>query len=77
MGEELVPEPLPFRGTLDQARDIHELDGSRHDLSRLHDVGNRLQSKIGDLRNSEIGLDGGERVVLRRDSGIGQRVEER
>jgi hypothetical protein len=34
------------------------------------------QTRIGHLDDAHVGLDGAERIVFRRDAGLGQRVEE-
>src|SRR6185312_15390441 len=35
-----------------------------------------VQARVGHLDHAHVGLDGAERVVLRGDAGLGERVEE-
>jgi hypothetical protein len=76
VGQELVAQALPFRGTGHQAGDVHELDGGRHHLLRLRDVGDAFEAFVGHRHDAHVGLDGTERVVLRLDAGVGQRIEQ-
>src|SRR6185369_1098238 len=44
---------------------------------RRDNVRQFLQARIGHLDNAHVGLDGAERVVLGRDAGLGERIEQR
>ena len=46
-------------------------------FSRLRDRGERCEPRVGHLDDADVRLDRAERIVLRRDAGLGQRVEER
>jgi hypothetical protein len=59
-----------------QPGDVDELDDRRHDALGLDDRGQRVQPRVGQLDDADVRLDGAERVVLGRDAGLGQRVEE-
>src|SRR6185312_6675975 len=74
--QELIPQPLSLRSTGDQARDVHELDGGRNDLLRVHDRGERLQPGIRHRHHAHVGIDGAERVILGRYLRACERVEQ-
>ena len=44
--EELVSEPFPSTGTLDETRDVHEFKIGRDDLFRLCRFSNASQSRV-------------------------------
>ena len=75
-GEELVAEPLPFRGAFDQAGDVVEVDFRRHQFGALDGRGDLLQALVGDLGDGDVRLDRRERVVARLGAALGQGVEE-
>ena len=78
IGEELIAEPLAFRGTAYQPRDIHEGQPGRDDLGRFGELGERLEPRIGHRHFADIRLDGAERIIGRlRRRRFGQRIEER
>ena len=76
VGEELIAETFAFRRTGDQPRDVHEFDDRRNAFLRLCDGRNLRQTSIRHLDNPDIWLDRAERIVFRRDTGLGQRVEQ-
>ncbi len=59
--EELVAEPLALRRARDEAGDVDELDRRRNDFLRLHDVGERLQARIGHRHDADVRIDRAER----------------
>ena len=75
--EELVAEPLPLAGALDDAGDVDERDRRGHDLLGVEDLGERLQARVGQVDDADVRLDRRERVVRREHVVLGQRVEER
>src|SRR5688572_13784033 len=76
VGEELVAEAFALRGARHQTRDVDELDHGRYGLLRLFDAGDRVKARVGDRHDADIWLDGAERIVLGRDAGLGERVEQ-
>jgi hypothetical protein len=56
MGEELVSESLPFRGSLDESCDIDEFDGRRDDLGSIDDRSNLLETFIIHIHDTYIGF---------------------
>ena len=76
VGEELVAKAFALRCALHQTRNVHKLHRRRHHLLRLHDVGQLIEPLVGHFHNAAIRLDGAERIVLRRDTRLGQRVKE-
>ncbi len=77
MPEELVAEPLAFRGTGHETRDVDELDSRRHHFLGLRDLCDALKPRIGDGHDADVRVDRAERIVLGRDPGCRQRVEQR
>ena len=75
-GEELVAQPLPFGGALDQAGDVVEGDRRRHQLGAAHGLADLLQALVGHLGDRHVGLDRRERVVAGLRAALGQGVEE-
>ena len=76
--EELVAQTLSLSRRLDQAGDVHELDGRRDDPRGLRDPGERLEPLVGHRDDADVRLDRAERVVRRLGlSRARERVEER
>ncbi len=77
-GEELVAEPLAFRGAAHQAGDVDEGDAGRNDLLRLAQHREFVQARIGHRDLADIRLDGAERIIRRlRRRRLRERIEER
>ena len=76
VGEELVAQAFALRRAGDETGDVDEFDHCRHHLLRLLDAGDDLQPLVGHRDDADVRLDGAERIVLRRDAGLGERVEE-
>ena len=74
--EELVAEAFALARAGDEARDVDEFDGGGHDAFGLDDFGEGLQARIGHFNDAHVRLDGAEGIVLRRDAGLRQRVED-
>ena len=71
-----LPRPSPFEAPGDQAGDVDELDGGRDDLLRLDDLGERVEPRVGHLDDADVRLDRAEGIVLGRDAGLGEGVEQ-
>jgi hypothetical protein len=76
VGEELVAQSLPLGGALHQPGDIDELHHRRHHLLRLGDLGDHLEPQVGHFHDADVGLDGAEGIVLRRDARLGEGIEQ-
>jgi hypothetical protein len=77
VAEELVPEPFPLGGALDQPGDVDELDGCRDHDAGFGDPAERFEAVIRDGDDANIGIDGAKWVVGRlRLSGSGDGVEQ-
>jgi hypothetical protein len=74
--EELVAQPLAFRGTLHDSRDVHEGHGRRKDPLGGEDLGETLEPRVRQIHHTHVRLDGRERVVRRDDGAAGQCIEE-
>ena len=77
VGKELVAEPRAFARALDDAGDVDEGDGRRHDLGPAVDLRENSEARIGDADDADIGIDRRERVVRGKDLVLGQSVEQR
>ena len=77
VGEELVAEALALRRAGDEPRDVDELDGRGNHLLRLRDRRERGEPRVGHFDDADVRLDRAERIVLRGDARLGQRVEQR
>lgn len=75
VGEELVAQAFAFRSALDDACDVDEGDGGRHDLLRVHELGKHRQTVIRQWHDAGVRFDGGERIVFRQYVVTGQCVE--
>ena len=75
VGEELIAQAFALRGTRHQSRDIDELDRRSDHLLRLGDGGELCEPRVGHLDDADVGVDGAERIVLRRDPRLGEGVE--
>jgi hypothetical protein len=76
VAEELVAQALALAGAGHQAGDVHELHDGWYHAFGLDDGGQLLQARIWKFHHAHVGLDGAEGVVLGRDAGFGQCVEE-
>ena len=76
VGEKLVAQSLAFRGAGDETRDVDELD-TAGSLSPAWRCRRAPAGADPALRRCHVRLDRAERIVLRRDAGLGQRVEQR
>ena len=76
VGEELVAEALALARALDQAGDVEELDRRGHGALGLHDPGERVEPRVGDLHDAGVRFDRGEGIVRHQRAGGGERVEE-
>ena len=76
IGEEFVAQPLTLGCARNQAGDIDKLHHRRQRPLRLYQRGKLPQSRIGHLDNADVGFDSAERIVLRRNAGLGQGVEQ-
>ncbi len=76
VSQEFVSQSLTTARTLDQTRNVHDLDGRGHDTCRVHQLGQLIQALIGHGDHAHIGLDGAERKVCRLRLGIRQAVKQ-
>ena len=77
VGEELVAEPLAFRGAAHEAGDVDEGEPGRHDLHGFRELCQRIEARIGHRHLADIGLDGAEGIISRlRRRRRGQRIEQ-
>jgi hypothetical protein len=77
VGEELVAQSLAFGGALHDAGDVDEADGGRHLPCGVEDLGQPAQPRIGHADDTDVRLDGGERVVRGQHVVLRQGVEHR
>src|SRR5690606_6521888 len=70
-------EPFALARAFHEARDVDELDDGRQDALGLHDLRDRLEPRIGHRYDADVRVDRAERVILGRDLGGRQGIEER
>ena len=75
--EEFIAEALALGRALDQTGDGHELDHRRGGFLGLMELGKPIQPFVRDGHNAHIGVDGAERVVVRRDARVRDGFEKR
>jgi hypothetical protein len=77
MREELIPESLPFRGTLDETCDIDEFDIGRDCLCAVHHNTDLFETVIIHIHDTSIGFDRTKRKIrcLSR-IGLSESIEE-
>jgi hypothetical protein len=76
VGEELVAQPLPFAGPLDQARDIHQLEGGRQDGFARNVLVDELQPRIRHRHDAHVGLNRAKGIVARLRARGGQGIKQ-
>ena len=74
--EKLVAETFALGGAGDEAGDVHELHGGRQDLLRFDDLGQGIEARVRYADHADVRVDRAERIVLGRDLGLGQGVEQ-
>ena len=78
VGQELVAQASTLRsGALDQACDVNELDGRGDDATRVDDVRQLLQARVRYVDDTDVGIDGGERIVSGKSALLGEGGEKR
>ena len=77
MRQKLVTQSLAFGSARHQPGNVHELDVGGQDALRTHDLRQRHQPGVGDRHDADIGIDGTERIVLGRNGGARQGIEQR
>ena len=78
VGEELIAQPLAFRGAAHEAGDVDEGQARRDDLLGARDAREHVEARIGHRDLADIRLDRAEGVIRRlRRGGLRQRVEQR
>src|SRR5471032_1119327 len=76
VGQELVAQAFTFRRAGHQACDVDEFHGGRQDALWIDDSRQLLQARVRHGHDTAVGFDGAEGEVLRRDTGLGQGVEQ-
>ena len=76
VSQELVAQALATAGTLDQTGDINDFDRRGHDARGIHQLGELVETLVGNGDNAHIGLDGAEREVGRLRLGIRQAIKQ-
>ena len=76
VAQELVAQALALGSALYQACNIHEFNHSRGDLLGLMQLGKPGKPLIRHGNHAHIGVDGAERIVVRRHTGIGNGIKQ-
>ena len=77
VGEELVAEPLAFRGAAHQPGDVQELEGGVGGLLRFVQGGEPVDAIVGNRDHSDVRVLGRERIVRGEHGSARERVEQR
>jgi len=77
VGEKLVAETLAFGSARDEPGDVHELHDRRRHLLGTRKLRDPREPRVGHGHDAHVRVDGAERIVLSRDRGPGERVEQR
>ena len=75
--QELIAQALALVCALDQASDIHKLNGCRHDATRIDNLGQLLEPCVGYVNDAYVRVDGSKRIVCGQATLAGQRGEQR
>lgn len=76
VAEELVAQPLTLGGALNKTGDVHEFDHGGGGFLGLMELGKPIQPLVRHGHDAHIGVDGAERIVIRRDARVGDRIEQ-
>ena len=71
MPEKLVTKALAFRGACNQSGDIDKLHRCWNYFFWLDDIGELLQSRVGNFDHSDVWIDGAKGIVFGSNSGPG------
>ncbi len=74
--KELVAEAFALAGTGDQAGNVDELHGGRHDAVGLDEVDDPVETFVRHGHNADVGLNGAEGIIGRDGLHTGQRAED-
>ena len=75
VGKELVAKTFAFGGTLHQTGNVYEFDDGGGEFLGFVEIGQPVQALIGNGNNANIGVDGAECVVVRRNTGVGDCIK--
>ena len=68
IGKKLIPKALAFGGAGHQPSNVNKLRNGVLHFLWLHNVGQRLHSRIRNLHDAYVGLDGAEGIILCRNT---------
>ena len=77
ISKELVSKTFALAGSLDESGDVHDFAGGGDDASGVTQLGQLIQSLIGDGNLSHLGVDGAKREVGCLRLRARQTIEER
>ena len=75
--QELVAQALTLVCALNQASDVHKLNGCRHDATGINNLCQLLKPCVGHVNDAHVRVDGGKRIVCSQTTLAGQRGEQR
>ena len=76
MCKEFIPQAFTRACSCNQASDINKFNDGRNRAFWHDDIGELLQTKVRHFHHTHIGLDRAKRIVLSRNAGFGQGVEQ-
>ena len=76
LARNLLPRPSPFDAPATSPAMSTNSTIAGTTFSGFSIAGEGIEARIGHLDDADVRLDGAERIVLRRDAGLGERVEQ-
>ena len=77
VGEKLVSQSFAPGRALDQTGDVNKLNHGGREFLRMMQIAQPFQALVRHLHDADIGIDRAERIIVRRNSGVGDGVEQR
>ena len=77
VGQELVAQTFALRCALHETCNVDKLNDGRGELLRVMLVAQPLEPLVRHGHDADVGVDGAEGVVVRRDAGVGDGIEKR
>ena len=76
VSEELISKSFAFGSAFHQSCNVHDLTGSGHDTSRVHDFSKFCESLVGHGNHTQVGFYRTEREVSSLCLSTGQAIEQ-
>lgn len=77
VAQKFIAHALALAGAADNAGDIDERNRGRYGFFGVIEIGELGEARVGEGDNTDIGLDGGKRIIGRQNVVLGERIKER